>query len=268
MSDRAALLYLTYNSEADVPHLGSFIGAAGQDLQVVAIDNASSDGSAEALRDLGLEPHIMQENVGFTAGINEGLSWLSEQDDFDWCVIANPDVRAAQRDWLPSMLDVPETCGVVGARLTRGYEVIGGGCVMDRPRPLVRPVGRPAFGGLVMCDELIGWTRLNQHVGGPKDFTTPREVPWVAFSLVALRLKMVREIGLLDDAYWHFVSDQELCFRAWSYGYAIRFNPVTFLHPGSTCLQYAPPEAESYIRQDLSRWCRVEDEYLRSAAWA
>lgn len=264
---KTALLYLTYNSQADVPHLESLVGSAGQDLEVIAIDNASADGSVEALRELGLEPHLMPENVGFTQGINEGLVWLVENEDYEWCVIANPDVRAQQNGWLTNLLRVPDRCGVVGARLLNGYRAIGGGNIMDYEHPLIRPVPHEAFGGVSMCDELLGWSRLSQHVGGPKDFVDEREVPWVAFSLVALRLGMAREIGLLDESYWHFGSDQEYCFRAWAHEWSVRFKPVSFRHPGNTCLRYAPCEVESYIRQDLTLWCRREREYLQASSW-
>lgn len=268
MTSRAALLYLTFNSEADIPHLESLVALAGQDLPVVAVDNASSDGSVAALKELGLEPHIEEQNLGFTAGINEGLVYLVEQDDYDWAVIANPDVRAQQKDWLAALLDVPAECGIVGARLINGYKVLGGGCVMGHQYPLIRPQPRGCSDGIVMCDELLGWSRISQRVGGPHDFTQARDVPWVAFSLAALRLDMVRRIGLLNEDYWHFVSDQEYCLRAWSHGYSVRYQPVIFLHPGNTCLRHAPPLVEQLICDDLSRWCKREPEYLRASMWA
>lgn len=258
------LIYLTYNASADIPHLPSLVASAGEELPVIALDNASSDDSVEKLRALELDVAVMEENLGFTAGINEGL----RRCEAEWAVIANPDVRPLQNGWLTSLLDVPDDCGILGARLTDGMQVLGGGIVADRSMPLVRSAWRPALDGVVLCPELLGWARMTQNIGGPRDHTEPREVAWVAFALCALRMDMVRQIGLLDQSYWHFVSDNEYCLRAWSHNWSVRYQPVTFLHPGNTALQTAPSEVHAFVRDDIRRWCRAEPIHLQTSRWS
>jgi len=269
---KANLVYLTFNSSADVDFLPQLVGSAGEDLPVIAIDNASADDSAAKLAALGLEPKVMEENLGFTAGINCALANLvdhnaSGAEPIEWAVIANPDVRAATQDWLPKLLDVPPKCGQVGARLSNGSRVVGGGNVTLRSQPVVRSVGRDVPGGRVLVDELLGWTRVIPHLGGPMDLQQARDVPWVPFALAALRMEMVQQIGLLDEAWWHFISDVEYGLRAWQHGWSVRYNPVTFYHDGGEALKTAPAEVSAWARDDIARWCRVEFEYLRASAW-
>lgn len=257
----ANLVYLTYNSEEDIPYLPRLIGSAGMELPVIAIDNCSSDNSADRLRDFGLDVLVPEYNLGFTAGMNAGLIQCAA----DWAVIANPDVRALEQDWLTRLIDVPDDCGISGARLFQGAMVMGGGCVLDAPAPVIRKVARPALGGVVLCDELLGWSRMSQYTGGPTDHRVAGEMPWVAFAAVAIRMDMLRAIGFLDERFWHFYSDNELCIRAWTEGWTVRYSPVTFGHEGSAALKFAPEHVIERTREDVVRWCAEEPRRLYQA---
>lgn len=256
---RASLIYLTYNSEKDVPFLPELIEAAGEDLTLYALENASTDGTWEALLGLGVKYCIpVGMNLGFTGGINLGL----KQVRAEWAIIANPDVRVSDGPWLPPLLDVPDDVGIVGARLVNGQVVMGGGCVSEAPAMVRRNAWHDVPGGRILSEDCIGRSRMSQILGGPGDFTEKRYVPWVAFALVALRMKMVHEIGLLDEQYWHFYSDNEYCLRALICGWQVMFNPVTFIHPGGSTMMNAPDEIAQRARDDIKLWCRREPEYI------
>lgn len=261
---RANLIYLTYNAAEDIPHLRSLIANAGEVLPVIAIDNCSNDGSADALRELGLDVTEPDDNLGFTAGINAGLY----QCGAEWAVIANPDVRVLEAGWLDKLLNVPPECGIVGARLHQGAMVMGGGSVMEVPASVIRQAAHDALGGQVLCDELLGWSRMTQHTGGPTDNLSPMEMPWVAFALCALRMDMVREIGFLDERFWHFYSDNEMCLRAWANEWTVWYQPVTFGHEGSAALKFAPEYVIQRTRDDVTRWCNEERIHLTRAKLA
>ena len=64
--------------------------------RLVAVDNASQDGSAAALRGAGLEVVETEQNLGFGAGVNAGAAGLDE----DVLVLLNNDAVAA-----PGFLD-------------------------------------------------------------------------------------------------------------------------------------------------------------------
>ncbi len=264
---RASLIYLTYNSADEIGNLPVLATAAGEDLPVVSIDNCSTDDSVERLQEIDLDPHVLDANLGFTAGINLGLRHLLDETDVEWAIIANPDVAPFERDWLTKLLDVPDECGIVGGRLVSGLEALGGGYLLDNEAPLARDLPHPVEGGTIHCREMLGWSRVTQRVGDTHAFTEPRDVAWVAFALCALRMEAVRDIGMLDAAYWHYVSDHEYGLRAWAHGWAVRFQPVSFWHVGGASRVDACAETAERARDDIRRWCRVEPEYLRASRW-
>src|SRR4051794_13884437 len=59
--------------------VGSVLSQDGVDVEVLVIDDASPDGSAEAARALGRDPRVQvschAENRGHIATYNEGLAW-------------------------------------------------------------------------------------------------------------------------------------------------------------------------------------------------
>ena len=264
---RANLVYLTYNSADEIGNLPRLLAAAGEDMPVVAIDNCSTDDSVARLQALDLDPFIPETNLGFTAGANIGLRYIAEETDAEWAIIANPDIAPLVRNWLPMLLDVPPKCGVVGGRLVTGVQVLGGGYLLDSAAPLARDLPHPVDGGQVFCREMLGWSRVTQRVGDTRAFNESREVAWVAFALCALRVEMMREIGFLDETYWHFVSDHEYGLRAWAYDWSVRYQSVSFWHVGGASCVDASTEGAERSREDIRQWCRVEPEYLRASRW-
>ncbi len=69
--------------------------------QIIVIDNASHDGSAKFLEKRETVRLIRnQENVGFAAGVNQGVKKASG----DWVVMLNPDAYPAE-EWLHHLAD-------------------------------------------------------------------------------------------------------------------------------------------------------------------
>lgn len=263
--DRAHLVYLTFNSEREIANLRHVVGTAGEELPVLAVDNCSTDASVDRMERIGLTKiRHMDENLGFTGGINYALA----QTDAEWAIIANPDIRPMEDAWLASLLDVPDDCGIVGCRLTNDTQTSGGGRILVDSAPIRRAIAGPCMGGHVFTRHHLGWSRMSMNVGGVKDFSEPREVPWVAFAMCAIRMSMIHDMGPLDQSYWHFVSDQELCLRAWSREWRVMYRPVRFWHTGGASTKLAPEYVSDYIRSDIRRWCEVEHDHLRTSGWA
>jgi GT2 family glycosyltransferase len=124
-SGKVAVTIVTYNSARFIRQcLESVLAQDYPRLEVIVVDNASSDGTARVLRDFEDRVRVVynRENVGFAAGQNQAIA-LS---DADWILALNPDVRlsrgfiatlvsAAEAD--PSsgslsgkLLAMPETC--------------------------------------------------------------------------------------------------------------------------------------------------------------
>ena len=96
---RVAVVVITYNSAQDLPGFLQSLrtgGADGVELSdVVIVDNASHDSTrrvAEGTTGLPVSFVQLEENVGYAAGFNAGVSVLRSRPP-DAVMLANPDCR-------------------------------------------------------------------------------------------------------------------------------------------------------------------------------
>jgi GT2 family glycosyltransferase len=52
-----------------------------------------------------------------------------------------------------------------------------------------------------------------------------REVDWVSGAAMLVRRDLIERIGGLDERFWAYCEDVDLCWRAWQAGYKILFCP-------------------------------------------
>lgn len=89
---RVAVTIVTYNSARFIRHCLSYVfDQQYGPLEVIIVDNASSDDTPNILREFERRARVVlnRENTGFSAGQNQAMA-LSEAD---WCLALNPDVR-------------------------------------------------------------------------------------------------------------------------------------------------------------------------------
>ncbi len=95
MNPSVLVLILSYNGKnllADsVP---SYLNCEYSNFSVAVIDNGSTDGTAEYLQNEF--PNVIlirtEKNLGYSGGMNLGLSYAFEQNDYDFALISNNDV--------------------------------------------------------------------------------------------------------------------------------------------------------------------------------
>ena len=88
-----AVVLVTYESAGDLAAcLGSLPAAAGpHELEVVVVDNASRDASAEIARRLGVKVLENPTNLGLSRAIDIGAAATGAP----WLLVVNPDTRLA-----------------------------------------------------------------------------------------------------------------------------------------------------------------------------
>ena len=95
----ASIIIVNYNGGKYLqPALDAVAGQSVQDFELILVDNASTDGSADGLRtdhiqDFKFMP--LDENTGFARGNNLAAA----EARGDWVILLNPDTEAAP-DWL------------------------------------------------------------------------------------------------------------------------------------------------------------------------
>src|SRR5262245_28699969 len=120
MQPRVALIILCYNGLEDTLaclHSLERLEYSRDRLEVVIIDNASSDGTPDTIRREfpGVTLIETGANLGYAAGNNVGLRYAVEQD-FDYVLLLNNDTEVAP-NFLTLLIAAAETdphIGVVG----------------------------------------------------------------------------------------------------------------------------------------------------------
>jgi len=94
MTPELSLVMVAWNS-ADLlaESIGAFRAsaeAAGVATEIIVVDNASRDGSAQVARDAGADGVIENPlNAGFVVAASQGIARCRS----DWILLANPDLR-------------------------------------------------------------------------------------------------------------------------------------------------------------------------------
>jgi GT2 family glycosyltransferase len=181
-------------------------------IRVVCVDNGSTDGSAEAVRDQHPEVHLIENgsNLGFAGGCNAGIRWALEQGA-EWVVLINNDATIAP--------DAIATFAAEAARHPRAGVLAGKLYLADHP-------DRIWFAGhhFRAC---LGYS--GRHRGeGRRD--APRYQRTVATgratgALMAVSREMIEQIGLLDEDLFAYLEDVDWSLRARSAGFEVLFVP-------------------------------------------
>lgn len=235
------VVIVTYHSAAYIERcLDSVRSATDPRLtQVIVVDNASRDGTAELLErrypDVELIP--LERNLGFAAGSNRARDKVRGE----LVCFLNPDV-AVRRDTFERLCDYlgehPDV-GAVGPRLVREDGSTDPGCKRGFPTAW-NALGH--FTGLSRlvpgASPLAGYRRLDI----PDGATSP--VDCVSGAFLLARREALDTVGWFDEAYVLYGDDIDLCYRLVRQGYGVAYvGSAEALHTGGTSVLHNPKQA-------------------------
>ncbi|MEP7271361.1 MAG: glycosyltransferase family 2 protein [Acidobacteriota bacterium] len=211
------LIVLTYNArEVARRCLVSLRRLTYANLQVVVVDNASSDGTESMVRSEFVEFECLQTgaNLGYTGGNNRGLEIVLKRDA-DYALILNPDTVIINPHFLEEMVSHLEDIRDIG---------IAGPRVFLRERGTVQNTVLFTPGLWRSLRNWIGY-RLNPgsyELSGDKE----RDAETLNGVCLLLRTKCLREIGLFDENIFMYIEDADLDHRARLSGWRVRYLPI------------------------------------------
>jgi GT2 family glycosyltransferase len=225
---RLSILLVNYNG---MQHLGSCLESiqrfAGVGTQTILEDNASTDGSVEAAEASypWVEVVRSDRNLGFSKGNN--LAGKSARGKF--VLLLNTDAQLLEP--LEPILDWLENHGEIGAltiNMLDGNNVPRA-CTGRFPSPL-----RLAF--------------LRTMLLSPATFGAQEKyvVDWVQGSFLLMRADLWRTLNGLDESYFMYAEDVDLCKRIHDSGFGCAFLPkYSYLHWGGFSTDRFPDQVRS-----------------------
>lgn len=204
----AAIVILAYNSQRWLTTCLPSALAQTHPAQVVLADNGSSDATLADTRHTFPTVQVLDlgRNWGFAEGYNRALS----QVNAEWVVLLNPDARLAPT-WLEILL--------TAAHADPDVAVWGGKLrLLESDGRALQSVGA-RFTDAGTAFEL-GW---GQPDTGQCD--TPSDTASIPGAALLIRRATFFELGGFDPAYFAYLEDVDLCWRAWLRGWRVRVEP-------------------------------------------
>jgi GT2 family glycosyltransferase len=216
LSARVDIVIVSYNSRQELRGCVESVLAEGG-ARAIVVDNASSDGSLDSVGDLEVTALPLGTNTGFAHGCNAG--WRAGEAPV--VLFLNPDarVRPGALAALSRVLEDEPTVGAVAPRIVDGTGRLD---FSQRRFPRLRSTYAQAlflhrvFPRAAWVDEVIRDEREYERPGSPD---------WVSGACIAVRRPLLETLGGLDDGFFMYCEDIDLCLRIRRAGFDLRYEP-------------------------------------------
>ncbi|TAK95549.1 glycosyltransferase family 2 protein [Patescibacteria group bacterium] len=175
-------------------------------LQIVVVDNYSTDGSLEFIRQNFDRTHIIQNdrNVGFGMGANVAIRFALEKMA-DYIFLINPDatIQPSALSQLVTTLQFNPQAGIVSPLITTGSK-----------------------SSIWFAGGIIDWKKMRaEHQFEQPTIDKPLETEFVSGCAMLVSKDVFREIGLFSQDYFLYYEDVGFCRRAKLKGFHILLDP-------------------------------------------
>ena len=263
--DSLAIIIVTYNSVQEIGTcLESLVGHTGPfPTTITVVDNASPDGTAAHVRKGWPSVRVIDSggNLGFARANNIGIRATSS----DYVLLMNPDTVAppgAVQTLVRGLASRPDAA-IAGARLLgeRGFPELSWGAPITPWNELRTMIVSRLYLRKVRL--------LVRHID--KLSRIGREVAWVSGACMVIRRPDLDAVGLLDERYFMYNEDVDLCLAMQKRGRRVLFIAgAEVLHHRGKSAARNPEMARlrqqshvAYYEKHLPRWTPLLRIYLK-----
>jgi len=191
--------------------------------RVLVVDNASTDDSALMVRQDFPWVRLIEnrENLGFAPANNQAI----RESCGRFVLLLNSDtvVHPGALETLVAFLDAHPKAGAAGARLLNPD-----GSVQPACHPMLTPWRE--FWRLSFLDNVI---RKSTYGARTWKASVPQQVEAIKGACLLLRRQALDQVGLLDESYFMYTEEVDLCYRLARAGWQLWWIPqATVVHYG------------------------------------
>lgn len=217
-----SVIIVNYNVKAYLANCIESVLSSKGDIhyEIIVIDNASVDGSAEYIKQLypNVSIIINQRNVGFGKANNQGFKMAKGK----YVLALNPDT-VIHEDTLVTLYEFMESDPSIGISTCKILNA-DGSFSLDTMRNIPTPIS--ALLRVFGLENKIG---SGKHAYFLKNLDTSQvqDIPIISGAFMFLRADLLEKLGGFDERFFMYFEDTDLCLRARKEGYRIVFHPET-----------------------------------------
>jgi hypothetical protein len=220
--------------------------------EVIVVDNGSRDGSVAAVKENYPQVKIITNpsNLGFARANNQAISSASGR----YCLILNSDAELTSGA-LQAMVEFMEgnpRVGIAGAKL------------LNRDGSMQNSFDNiPTLATELLNKSLLRTLFPQRYPSKKSVITSPLEVESIIGACMLIRRKALDEVGLLDEDYFLFLEETDLCFRMRKAGWQVFYLPhVHVYHLQGESKAIDPGRAWIEYYRSLYKFFRKNRSYL------
>ncbi|HBX68697.1 MAG TPA: glycosyltransferase family 2 protein [Chloroflexi bacterium] len=219
---------------------------------VIVLDNASTDGSVEAIREAFPQVEIISltENLGYAGNNNVGIEAAIDKGA-DWVFVLNEDTILAN-DCLERLVEMGESDPQIG--------IVG---------PLVYHHNEPEV--IQSAGGMLGPDWQSRHLGQNEpdlgQFPHPQAVEWISGCAILVRRAVIEQVGALDARFFYYWEETEWCLRSRKAGWRILMVPQAKLWHKGVQRDYTPNPSVTYY-STRNRLLMLSKHHAPIRVWA
>jgi GT2 family glycosyltransferase len=241
-----SILIINWNSAHYLkPCLSSvFRETKGIEYEVIVVDNASYDGSADIVKNEFPQVKFVQsdENLGFIRGNNLAFRYATGKTIL--LLNADTEVISGALTTLYSSLQAIPDAGVISGRLLASDGTVQLNCVQPFPTIWNQFLDSDFLRRLFPKSSLWGMTPLLERPAEPV------VVEVVCGACLMIKRDLFQQVGLLSDDYLMYGDDHDLCYKVKKAGYKV-------YHSGQAeVIHYGGKSTESWKEALADTWIK------------
>jgi N-acetylglucosaminyl-diphospho-decaprenol L-rhamnosyltransferase len=233
-----------------------YANVSNLDLEVIVVDNASSDGSQAMVETEFPQVRLIRNpsNVGFARANNQAIAISRGR----YVLLLNSDAVLLPEtvSSMVQVLDEKLEVGVVGAQLLNPDGSFQGSFA-DYPS---------LFGELLLASKLARFVYTPEYPNYPPQRSQqPRTCDWVSGACLMVRMAAISNVGVLDETYFMYSEETDWCYRMHKAGWSVYYQPAAkVIHWNGQSSKRVPERRRSLVYR--SKWLFMRKHHSALAA--
>jgi len=210
-------------------------------LKIIVVDNASGDGSSEALSKLKYIEFIASpKNLGYSGGMNLGIEFALKRNA-NYVILLNNDTYVDE-NFIENLLKTAKSADIISPKI-----YFAPGSEFHKGRYKKSDLGRVIWyaGGKIDWENIIGIHEGVDEID--KGQFKSKKISLATGCCMMVSSEVFKKIGLFDEKYFLYVEDMDFCYRAHRAGYKILFSSKSVIwHKNASSAGGSGSELQDY----------------------